>query len=108
MKRRIYVYVLCALFGVLPLACSSSDDSTSTTSNSQVSLPPANVVITDEQAATLIGKTESAAKAQADSNGWVWRIGSRDGEQFAVTMDYCQCRVTVSIDNDIVTAAIVG
>ena len=48
------------------------------------------------------------AEAQAHANGWVWRVGRRDGEQFALTEDYCECRVTVSIDNDIVTEAVVG
>ncbi len=108
MKHRIFAFGLCALIGVLPMACSSSDSSSDTTSNPDVSVPSGNVVITDEQAATLIGKTESDARAQADSNGWVWRVGRRDGEEFALTMDYCQCRVTVSIDNDIVTEAVVG
>ena len=73
-----------------------------------MSIPPGNVVITGEQAATLIGKTETLAEAAAHANGWVWRVGRRDGEQFALTMDYCQCRVTVSIDNDVVTEAVVG
>ncbi|MFA5774538.1 MAG: hypothetical protein WC864_04065 [Ilumatobacteraceae bacterium] len=108
MKHRTFTYGLWVLIGMLPMACSSSDSSTDTTSNPGVSVPSGNVIITDEQAATLIGKTESDAKAQADSKGWVWRVGRRDGEEFALTMDYCQCRVTVSIDNDIVTEAVVG
>ena len=108
MTNRFSLVALCALGGVLPLACSSSGDLTSTTTNTEVSIPPTGVVITDAQAATLVGKTEVAAKAQAESSGWVWRIGSRDGEQFALTMDYCQCRVTVAINNDIVTDAVVG
>lgn len=98
-----------ALSGLLLPACSSANDSiSSTTDGSVVTVPHGNVVITDEQAATLVGKAELFAEAEARANGWVWRIGSRDGEQFALTMDYCQCRVTVSIDNDIVTAAVVG
>ncbi len=71
-------------------------------------IPGADVVITDEQAATLIGKTEADAEAYAHDNGWVWRTGSRDGEQFMLTQDYCECRVTVSIDNSVVTEAVVG
>ncbi len=90
-------------------ACSSSNNSTSSTfGSSVVTAPQGNIVISAEQAATLIGKTESIAEAQAHANGWVWRVGRRDGEQFALTMDYCECRVTVSIDDDKVTEAVVG
>ncbi len=66
------------------------------------------MVITAEQAATLVGKTEVNAEAYARDNGWVWRVGRRDGEEFMLTADYCECRVTVSIDNRIVTQAVVG
>jgi len=109
MKRFLWMCAFGVLSGLLLPACSSANDSTSsTTDGSVVTVPQGNVVITDEQAATLVGKTESIAEAEAHASGWVWRIGSRDGEQFALTMDYCLCRVTVSIDNDIVTAAVVG
>jgi hypothetical protein len=109
MKRFLAACAFGVLSGLLLPACSSANDSTSsTTDGSVVTVPQGNVVITDEQAATLVGKTESIAEAEAHASGWVWRIGSRDGEQFALTMDYCLCRVTVSIDNDIVTAAVVG
>lgn len=101
------VGVICGLL-LLP-ACSSSNNSTSSTfGSSVVTTPQGNIIISAEQAATLIGKTESIAEAEAHANGWVWRIGRRDGEQFALTMDYCECRVTVSIDNGIVTEAVVG
>lgn len=106
MKR---LALICALGGLVLLGCTSADDSVSSTNAGTVFVDPGrDVVITAEQAATLIGKTESVAQAEALSNGWVWRVGRRDGEQFALTMDYCECRVTVSIDNDIVTEAVVG
>ena len=70
--------------------------------------PQGNIVISAEQAATLIGKTEVVAEAYAHDNGWVWRVGRRDSEEFALTEDYCECRVTVSIDKTIVTAVVVG
>lgn len=110
MKRVISLCILGAISGLLLLpACSSSNNSTSSTFGGSVeTTPQGNIVISATQAATLIGKTESIAEAEALSNGWVWRIGRRDGEQFALTMDYCECRVTVSIDNDIVTEAVVG
>ncbi len=73
-----------------------------------VVIPGIDVVITDEQAATLIGKTEADAEAYARDSGWAWRVGKRDGEEFALTMDYSEGRVTVSIDNQVVTEVVVG
>ncbi len=109
MKRVVLLCAFGALGGLTLAACSSASDSTSnTTVGSVVVVPGTDVVITAEQAATLIGKTEAIAEADAHANGWVWRVGRRDGEEFALTMDYCECRVTVSIDNDIVTEAVVG
>ncbi len=73
-----------------------------------VVIPGADVVITDEQAATLIGKTEANAETYALANGWVLRVGQRDGESFMLTTDYLDHRVTVSIDKGVVTGAKVG
>jgi len=109
MKRIALVCALGALGGLVLLGCSSSNDVVSNTNDgSAVTIPGRDVVITAEQAATLIGKTEVDAEAYAQANGWVWRVGRRDSEQFALTEDYCECRVTVSIDNGIVTEAVVG
>jgi len=106
MKRFV---LMCTLGGLVLLGCSSSNDAVSNTNDgSSVTVPGRDVVITAEQAATLIGKTEVDAETYARGKGWVWRVGRRDGEQFALTEDYCECRVTVSIDNDIVTEAVVG
>lgn len=43
----------------------------------------------------LVGKTEQEATALL--SGCVWRIGERDGEQFAGTMDYLEARRTLGI-----------
>ena len=64
--------------------------------------------ITQERADMLIGFTESDAEACAMSLGWAFRVGERDGESFALTADYSQQRVTVSVTNDLVTAVAVG
>ena len=64
--------------------------------------------ITQERADMLIGFTESDAEACATSLGWAFRVGERDGESFALTADYSQQRVTVSVTNDLVTAVVVG
>ena len=110
MKR---VVVAGALGALALLGCSTSSDpasdtSIATTDGSVIVKPRADVVVTADQAATLIGRTEAGAEAYANDKGWVWRVGRRDGEQFMLTQDYCECRVTVSIDNSIVTDAVVG
>ena len=63
---------------------------------------------TQERADMLIGFTESDAESCATSLGWAFRVGERDGEGFALTADYSQQRVTVSVTNDLVTAVAVG
>ena len=64
--------------------------------------------ITQERADKLIGFTESDAESCATSLGWAFRVGERDGEGFALTADYSQQRVTVSVANDLVIAVAVG
>ena len=64
--------------------------------------------ITQERADLLIGFTESDAESCALSIGWAFRVGERDGESFALTADYSQQRVTVSVTNELVTAVVIG
>ena len=64
--------------------------------------------ITQERADKLIGLTESDAESCAKSLGWAFRVGERDGESFAVTADYSQQRVTVSVAKNLVTTVAVG
>ena len=64
--------------------------------------------ISQERADMLIGFKESDAESCAVSLGWVFRVGKRDGEGFALTADYSQQRVTVSVANDLVIAVAVG
>jgi hypothetical protein len=56
----------------------------------------------------LIGMKEESAQLCAESNGWGYRVGERDGELFALTMDYRFDRITVSITKAIITAVAVG
>ena len=81
--------------GSPPVECQQVDDADAT-------------AITQERADMLIGFTESDAESCATSLGWAFRVGERDGEIFAVTADYSQQRVTVSVTNDLVTAVAVG
>ena len=64
--------------------------------------------ITKARADQLVGMSEQAASSCAIANGWGFRVGERDGEQFAVTMDYRPNRVTVTVKSDKVTSVVVG
>ena len=85
--------------------------------NPETKTPPANcpqadsadmTAITQERADMLIGFTESDAESCALSLSWAFRVGERDGESFALTADYSQQRVTVSVTNDLVTSVVIG
>lgn len=64
--------------------------------------------IKQEVADQLIGMKEESAKLCADSNGWLYRVGERDGEFFALTRDYRTNRITVSITQGVITEVNVG
>jgi hypothetical protein len=64
--------------------------------------------ISESRALQLIGMKESGAEVCAAANRWLYRVGERDGEPFAVTMDYRPNRVTVSVRSGIITAVTVG
>ena len=64
--------------------------------------------ITNERARQLVGMSERAAEVCATANSWLFRVGERDGEQFAVTMDYRSNRVTVSVRSGIISDVTVG
>lgn len=64
--------------------------------------------ITQESADVLVGMAEADATKSAEGKGWVVRVGSRDGEDFPLTMDYRTDRVTLTVKADKVTAVIVG
>lgn len=64
--------------------------------------------ITQESADVLVGMAEADATQAAESKGWVVRVGSRDGEDFALTKDYRTDRVTLTVKSDKVTAVVVG
>ena len=87
---------------------SAERDSESATTECPQSDKADLTAITQERADMLIGFTESDAESCATSLGWVFRVGERDGESFALTADYSQQRVTVSVTNDLVTAVVVG
>ncbi|NDG77770.1 MAG: hypothetical protein EBX51_08145 [Acidimicrobiia bacterium] len=99
------VLVATMLFG-----CSADDV---TDMKAAVTCPPADTAdvtggITQERADLLIGFREADAQRCAEDLGWAFRVGRRDAEYFALTMDYSAQRVTVEIDDDVVTMIGVG
>jgi hypothetical protein len=102
MKRFVVV-----TFASLALtACTSSEQSVT------VACPAADAAdataITPERAELLVGLLEADAEKCAADLGWAYRVGSRDGENFALTADYSEQRVTVTITLGVVTAIAVG
>lgn len=56
----------------------------------------------------LEGFGEATAEACVTEAGLVWRVVGRDGEFFAVTLDYSPQRVNAVINNSVVTEISVG
>ncbi|NNE74859.1 MAG: hypothetical protein HKN26_14435 [Acidimicrobiales bacterium] len=63
---------------------------------------------TAEKATDYIGLSEADAEALADENDVPLRVVHRDGEDFAVTLDYQEDRVNITVIDDIVTDATYG
>lgn len=64
--------------------------------------------IVNDYAVQLVGFDEKAAEACVSSAGLTWRVIARDGEYFAVTLDYSPQRVNVVIEDSIVQEASSG
>ena len=79
------------------------------TSSRQCPLPIEEIdAIKQEIADQLVGMKEESAKLCADSNGWGYRVGERDGEFFILTRDYRIDRITFSITQGVITEVSVG
>jgi len=65
-------------------------------------------VLADFNAGNYVGKTQAQAEAFAAADNFIFRIGRIDDQVFALTEDYRPNRVTVEIDNGIVTSAVRG
>jgi hypothetical protein len=64
--------------------------------------------VAQEVADTVLGMSEAEATKTAEAKGLTVRVGSRDGEDFPLTMDYRIDRVTLTVIADKVTAATPG
>jgi len=64
--------------------------------------------VAQEVADSVVGMSEAEATKTAEAKGLTVRVGSRDGEDFPLTMDYRTDRVTLTVKADKVTAVVVG
>jgi len=64
--------------------------------------------VAQEVADSVVGMSEVEATKTAEAKGLTVRVGSRDGEDFPLTMDYRTDRVTLTVKADKVTAVVVG
>ena len=64
--------------------------------------------VAQDVADTVLGMSEAEATKTAEAKGLTVRVGSRDGEDFPLTMDYRTDRVTLTVKDDKVTAATPG
>jgi hypothetical protein len=69
---------------------------------------PQTVLPTEQDAKALVGLGEEEAAKIVEGNGWTYRIGSRDGEQFMLTEDFVTSRLTLGIEKAIVMTATIG
>ncbi|MEY3318832.1 MAG: hypothetical protein RL540_1204 [Actinomycetota bacterium] len=66
------------------------------------------IEVSNTRASQLIGLSERASELCAEINDWGYRVVQRDGEDFAVTMDYRSNRINVKIKDDEVIEVTVG
>ena len=64
--------------------------------------------VAQDVADSVVGMSEAEATKTAEAKGLTVRVGSRDGEDFPLTMDYRTDRVTLTVIADKVTAATPG
>ena len=65
-------------------------------------------IVTNAEAATLIGMKKDTASSCAAKLNWVYRVAQEDDQSFALTRDYRRDRVTVVIKNGLITNSLVG
>jgi hypothetical protein len=105
-----------AVVGLATLTgCSSSSDSPSTPATSVVASAAASdgtpgsaemMALCDQMVAD--GLSADDATALAESNGFVARIGTIDGQPQALTMDFREDRFTFEVEGDVVVGCTYG
>ena len=107
MKRVIALCIGATLAGVALAACSSSEPAeTAPTSDVITEVSPEQETFRTDLIASALPQDE--ATALIEQIGYTWRLGTIDGEPQAVTMDYRLDRLTLTVDQGIVTDAVWG
>lgn len=98
-----------ALFVLMGAAsCGGSEDSAESTKSPSDRSAPTKSTDPADAAAAYVGLTKAAAIARAKAEQRPWRIGREDDEQFMLTQDFVENRVTFEIDDGKVTKATLG
>jgi len=90
------------------VACGGSDDSAESTKSSSDRTATTKPADPADPAAAYVGLAKAPAIARAEREQRLWRIGREDDEQFMLTQDFVENRVTFEIDDGKVTKATLG
>ena len=88
--------------------CPNLDLSTITVDDTSAQYMDEVAKLVQESTNELIGKSEENVEYCAAFEGLAYRVAVRDGERYALTMDYSPTRINVEIEKDIVTKISVG
>ena len=88
--------------------CPNLDLSTITVDDTSAQYMDEVAKLVQESTNELIGKSEENVEYCAAFEGLAYRVAARDGEFYALTMDYSPTRINVEIEKDIVTKISVG
>lgn len=88
--------------------CPNLDLSTITVDDTSAQYMDEVAKLVQESTNELIGKSEKNVEYCAAFEGLAYRVAARDGEFYALTMDYSPTRINVEIEKDIVTKISVG
>ena len=91
----------------VPMTEAPVDDTAVATPSVDPAVDP-DMSVAQDVADTVLGMSEAEATQTAEAKGLTVRVGSRDGEDFALTMDYRTDRVTLTVVAGIVTAVTPG
>ena len=91
----------------VPMTEAPVDDTAVATPSVDPAVDP-DMSVAQDVADTVLGMSEAEATQTAEAKGLTVRVGSRDGEDFALTMDYRIDRVTLTVVAGIVTAVTPG
>lgn len=93
--------------GDTPADAPTSSDDTSTPADDVEPTGEVSQAEAEAVGTAYVGLTEEEAEDQAEIDGRQFRVGERDGEQFALTEDYVLGRVTATVTDGVVTEVIV-